>query len=204
MTIKRKLHARPMLIGLMGLRGIGKTTTAQAVCNRYDGFRRMSFADALRSEANEYFANERLKDPVISRWLHSIGDAPFSHENKDTLIPGLGVTPRDILIEIGEARRQIDPLHWVNKVQERVLACPYHVIIDDVRFEAEVDFVQRVNGHVMLLTSSLDASDAKADCTPEHLVDRRDVAVVIAKGSPEETAGRLVETALRLNLMRTI
>jgi hypothetical protein len=201
MASKRKLYSPPVLIGLMGNRGIGKTTTAKAVCDRYEGFRRMSFADAVRAAGNEYFANERIKDPVISRWLHSVGEQPFAHGTKDTPIPGLGITPRDILIEIGEGRRQDDPNVWVDKIVDQIVDFTGHVIIDDVRFENEVDFIHSAGGLVVVLVDFEDR--VEADCKPPELVDRAQV-LQSTHGSPEITASNLVYECMQFGCVRNI
>lgn len=132
MTQKRRIYSPPLLIGLAGSHGVGKTTLAKTVVDRYENFTRMAFADPLREEGMAYFNAERIKDPVISRWLNSIGERPFAHEHKDTPIPGLGVTPRDILIEIGQGRRQQDPDYWIDRLFDRVRDTHRHVIVDDV------------------------------------------------------------------------
>lgn len=155
MTAKRKLYAPPMLIGLKGSHGCGKSTLARAIAQRYEGFVVYSFADDMRRQVTEYLAQQRLADPVVARYMHSVGSI-FAHGVKDRVIPGIECTPRDLLIEIGEGQRKLDPDYWVDQMRERIAETHRHVIIDDVLFENEEQMIRGVNGMVFALETRED------------------------------------------------
>lgn len=147
--MKRKLYRAPMLLAFCGARGAGKTTLAEAIVDRYADFKRMSFADPIRDEVAAMLQHERMLDPIVDQYLKS--HPPFTHEFKDKVIPGLEVSPRDLLIRVGEGRREQDPLHWVNAMKQRILDCPYHVVIDDLRYDSEMRLVRDNAGQVIEL-----------------------------------------------------
>jgi hypothetical protein len=129
----------------MGARGAGKTSTAKAICDRYANFVRFSFAEPVRTEAFQLIKAESLRDPMVAKWLHAVGD-PFAHKTKDTPIWGMEVTPRDLLIEVGENARRQDPTYWIRKIRQQIAETTAHVVIDDVRFTPEHRFIQELNG----------------------------------------------------------
>lgn len=153
--MKRKLYRAPMLLALCGARGAGKTTVAQAIVDRYADFKRMSFADPIREEASEILQHARLADPIVDLYLKS--HPPFARDFKDRTIPGLEITPRELLIQVGNGRREEDPFYWVNIMKQRILDCPYHVVIDDLRYDTEMEFVRAHAGYVVEL--ELDGAD---------------------------------------------
>jgi len=197
MSKKRRINAPgPLLIGLCGARGAGKTTTAKAICDRYVGWRRMSFADPLREAGWELLRNEAVRDPLVKMYLQTTAD-PFGHGAKDLPIPGMEVTPRDILIELGEYERSRDPFHWINKLRDSIMACPDHVVIDDVRFEAEYYTILKswTWGRTIY-----QIGDEPPDGEPYYgaSID------VISRREIECMAGIVVSQALATNMMRKI
>lgn len=160
--MKRKLYRAPMLLALCGARGAGKTTVAQAIVDRYADFKRMSFADPIREEASEILQHARLADPIVDLYLKS--HPPFARDFKDRTIPGLEITPRELLIQVGNGRREEDPFYWVNIMKQRILDCPYHVVIDDLRYDTEMYFVQEHRGVVYELWSVQHTTDYTGDC----------------------------------------
>jgi hypothetical protein len=132
MAEKRRVNtALPLLIGLMGARGAGKTSTAKAICDRYANFVRFSFAEPVRTETFQLIKAESLRDPMVAKWLHAVGD-PFAHKTKDTPIWGMEVTPRDLLIEVGENARRQDPTYWIRKIRQQIAETTAHVVIDSM------------------------------------------------------------------------
>lgn len=133
------------LIGLAGLAGCGKSTAAKWLVGHY-GFERYRMAGPLKAMAREFCLTAQQID----------GD------QKETPIPWLnGVTPRYIMQTLGTefGRDLIHPDVWV-RIAERKIR-PYlespkddwlfpgkDIVIDDIRFENEVDMVRRLGGKV--------------------------------------------------------
>ena len=91
------------IIGIAGFRRCGKDTIARAIAElaQARGFlvATVAFADPLRKAASAAygvdvaeFTDDRLKDQVVEAW---------------------GITRRQMLINLGEAMRGVDPDHWV-------------------------------------------------------------------------------------------
>lgn len=195
---KRRINAPgPMLIALTGARGAGKTTVASAICERYVGFTRMSFADPVRDAVNAILAEERIKDPLVSMWLDmaSRSGGPFHRNHKDSEIPGIRMTPRDLLIEVGETARAQNPYHWIDILFARIQDETRHVVIDDLRYDREREAVQSVGGAVYWLRHHVDeAPDGDVDVTTIHSIMQK------SQKSPckaEQAAGFVVAQQLK-------
>lgn len=99
------------IIGIAGFRRSGKDTLARAISElaQARGFAvaTIAFADPLRKAASAAygvdvaeFTDDKLKDAVVEAW---------------------GITRRQMLINLGEAMRGVDPDHWV-KAWRRAVA----------------------------------------------------------------------------------
>ena len=91
------------IIGIAGFRRCGKDTLARAIAElaQARGFAvaTIAFADPLRKAASAAygvdvaeFTDDKLKDAIVEAW---------------------GITRRQMLINLGEAMRGVDPDHWV-------------------------------------------------------------------------------------------
>lgn len=131
------------IIGLTGRAGCGKDTVADFLVETH-GFIKLAFADPLRDGAKAMLG---LTDEELSR-----------RENKEALIEWLGCSPRHVLQTLGTewGRELIHPDLWLRITErrvERVLAMPpcQHIngiVLSDVRFENEADWVRRIGGTV--------------------------------------------------------
>lgn len=125
------------LWGLAGPAGSGKSTAA-GICAQA-GWARLSFAAPLRAAARELYP----------AW----GDAHFEHPWKNEVVPGFGVSPRQVLRVIGETARRVDPDIWVlalaRELRLLVARGALNVIIDDLRFDTEARFVRDLGGKVI-------------------------------------------------------
>jgi hypothetical protein len=122
------------ILGLSGKSGTGKSTMARHLYYRAHPDRTSiyvaSFANALRQELVEAF-----KDPNVD-W----GEKP---------------TPawmRNLLIAWGAARRAQSPEYWRRVLARTIYARDCRVvIIDDVRYKNEADWIRDAGGHVVRL-----------------------------------------------------
>jgi hypothetical protein len=196
--MKRKLYRAPMLLAFCGARGAGKTTVAQAIVDRYQDFVRMSFADPIREEAAATLQHARMLDPLVDQYLKS--HPPFAHGFKDQPIPGLGITPRDLLIQTGSARREEDPLYWVNAMKQRILNEPRHVVIDDLRYDSEIIFLVECNGFVV----ELDLEGVQTDYTGTMLSWGTHLVLNAHTAGPESMSATAISELIRADKVRRI
>lgn len=125
------------LIGLSGLARCGKDTLAKML---YDAFRveRISFAEPIR---------EAL------RAMMGLTDEHFHGELKEVPIPWLGKSPRQLMQTLGTewGREIVNDSLWLLIAEQKIKAFHddmKHVVVTDVRFENEADFI-RANGGVV-------------------------------------------------------
>ena len=147
----------PKLIGLTGPKGVGKSTYACSLTGFWGEV--MSFAEPLRQMAEQIVPRDYLT------------------ENKEEVIPWLGVTGRQILQTLGtEWGRALDSQIWV-KIAEDHLAKndSSPIIFDDVRFPNEAEMIRKRGGQVWRLArAGVENTDTHSseDGIPDNLIDR--------------------------------
>ena len=127
-----------ILIGIIGKKGHGKDALATAIDNATDRkVVKLAFAKVLKEAAGLIFA-------LSEEQLHG--------DQKEVLDPRWGKTPRELMQLFGtEVGRAIDAQVWVKSVELQAAriweADPTAIIIvTDVRFKNEADFVLRSRG----------------------------------------------------------
>jgi hypothetical protein len=135
-----------MIIGIVGFLGSGKGTVGDVLIQNY-GFYKLSFADAVKDAVSVIFSWPRHLlegDTQESREFREKPDAFWSKRF------GYEVTPRYMLQLMGtEAGR--DVFHkdiWIHAL-ERKLAMFDNVVVPDVRFPNEIDFIRKVRGKIV-------------------------------------------------------
>lgn len=139
-----------VLIGLMGKKGSGKTTGAQYLINKYH-FVEESFANPLKKACQELFllshsqvfGTQEEKETPDPRWfrcsprkiLQYVG-TDLLRDNLDKIMPGIG---KDIFTHRFK-------LWYEEELIKNPLLC---VVISDVRFQNEVDFIQSLGGTII-------------------------------------------------------
>jgi hypothetical protein len=129
------------IIALSGKRGVGKSTLANLICQRVPGAVRMSFAGPLYEEVAAL-----LGIPVEST------RAPF-FKGSFFRIGNRGLAGREVLQWWGtDIRRAADPDYLVKRMAAALGRCAAPlVVIDDVRFRDEADFVEEQGGRLYRL-----------------------------------------------------
>ena len=135
-----------MIIGVVGFIGSGKGTVADILVNKKD-FTKISFADSVKDATAAIFGWPRgllEGDTDESREFREKKDEWWSEKT------GKHITPRNMLQLMGtEAGRDvIHPDVWVLSV-ERKIGMYKNVVIPDVRFPNEMNFIQSLGGFVV-------------------------------------------------------
>jgi hypothetical protein len=134
-----------MLIGIAGFAGSGKGTVADILVQDY-GFVKISFADAVKDAVSSIFGWDRRLlegDTDDSRVFRECRDEWWSNKL------GYEMTPRLAMQLMGtEAGR--DVFHkdmWIHVVANRIRDVRFtNIVIPDVRFKNEIDFVRQAGG----------------------------------------------------------
>jgi len=174
-----------MIVGITGKAGCGKSTLANYIADalRSAGYGRgrayrentcmriMSFADPIRDVAAAVFGSRyetQESKAAIDEWW----DIKFRTCSNGTR-QGPAVTGRRILQIIGTDcfRNKFHPDIWLYAMERRLPTDPaVHVIIPDVRFDNEADWIRARGGRVVHLTRTHgDALGAPVDTTYSHL-----------------------------------
>lgn len=148
-----------MIIGLVGFIGAGKGTVGDILV-RDHGYHRFAFADALKDATATIFTWPRgllEGDSVASRNFREQVDPWWSNKL------GYEVTPRLMLQKMGTeaCRAGIADNIWIAALEKR-MAGYQDVVISDVRFPNEIDFVRSVGGVIIRVKRG-------EDPTPEEL-----------------------------------
>jgi hypothetical protein len=138
-----------MLIGVVGFLGSGKGTVGDILIQE-ENYYRLSFADAVKDAVSVIFGwpRELLEgDTLDSRAFRESTDGFWSERF------GYAVTPRYMLQLMGtEAGR--DVFHkdiWIYVLEHRMKGKD-DVVIPDVRFPNEIDFIKSKGGKVIRVT----------------------------------------------------
>ena len=133
-----------MIIGFAGRAGAGKTTAARIMQAKYskDFLVEESFAKPIRAFVNEL--------------------RPYTEETKAEVDPELGHSARTMMQTLGTewGRNMIHPLLWVKALERRLAGKSAHVVLHDVRFDGEADWIRSKGGIVVLVVSDRESSIA--------------------------------------------
>lgn len=135
-----------MIIGLVGFIGAGKGTVRDILVREH-GYHGFAFADALKDAVATIFTWPRgllEGDSNASRAFRERVDPWWSHKL------GYEVTPRLILQKMGTeaCRHGIADNIWIAALEKRIHGYD-DVVISDVRFPNEIDFVQSAGGIIV-------------------------------------------------------
>jgi ABC-type phosphate transport system ATPase subunit len=129
-----------VIIGLIGLAGSGKTTSAEYLMEKY-GFSKINFKDGLIKELKDNFPD-------------LIEEIANSHRMRvDQLFDEKPPLMRTLMQNYGtELMRKIDPQHWINIwVKSISNSRAESIVVDDVRFMNEADAIKLQGGYLIKL-----------------------------------------------------
>jgi hypothetical protein len=133
-----------VIVGLSGKKGSGKSTVAGYLERRIEGAVRLPFAFRLKEIARDCFGARSCQ-------------VDGTQEEKHTML-ACGLTGREVMQRIGQDMRAIWPACWVYAWEAQVVSMwaewgvPMPIIVEDVRFENEVQKIKRMGGIVIRLT----------------------------------------------------
>lgn len=141
-----------MLIGFSGKKGSGKSYFADYLVNN-KLFIKLSFASPLKEITKILFnlSDEDVKDPIKKELIN-----PKFNASPRELMQWLGT---DIMREEFNKKFNYSGSIWIDSVKDKVktlLEDNKDVVIDDVRFQNEVDMIHSLGGIVINLRNDLD------------------------------------------------
>ena len=144
-----------MIIGLVGYIGSGKGTVGDILVRDHQYYK-FAFADALKDAVSQIFVWPRgllEGDSNASRAFRERVDPWWSHKF------GYEVTPRLILQKFGTeaCRHGIADNIWIAALEKRIQGYE-NVVISDVRFPNEIDFVRSAGGVIIRVRRGEDPS----------------------------------------------
>jgi energy-coupling factor transporter ATP-binding protein EcfA2 len=137
------------ILGLHGPAGCGKSTLAALLQAR--GYHRISCAAPIRCMLAALLREAGIDEDRVFSLLHT-------QEGKKTPIPQLcDRTPRELLQTLGTewGRDRVSPSLWTDLMIAKISAAnedllgPSGIVIDDVRFQEEVDALHSIGGEVV-------------------------------------------------------
>ena len=141
-----------MLIGFSGKKGSGKSFFADYLVNN-KLFIKLSFASPLKEITKILFnlSDEDVKDPIKKELIN-----PKFNASPRELMQWLGT---DIMREEFNKKFNYSGSIWIDSIKDKVktlLDNNKDVVIDDVRFQNEVDMIHSLGGIVINLRNDLD------------------------------------------------
>jgi len=152
-----------MIIGLIGQKGVGKTT----IMNEFKDFNHINFKDVLVDEIKENFSEllVAIKDVYKSDSI----DALF--EEKQPLV-------RALLQNYGvEVRRRDDKDYWIKRFLRKLVILRGDTIVGDIRFLNEAETIRDVGGILVKIvrdTNIIDSHKSETEqnkIVPDHIIE---------------------------------
>lgn len=119
------------IIGISGLARVGKDTAAGFIQDNIEGYERASFADPIKE--------------MLMIGLGMSAEQMYGGEVREKIDPRYGCTPRHLMQTLGTewGRDIIDQNIWVNAMKSKLGTIEGGLIIPDVRFESEAEFIRK-------------------------------------------------------------
>lgn len=153
---KNKRREGPLIVGLVGFKGVGKSAVAKHLCAEH-GFTRRPFAFHLKAMAGALGIPTDILD----------GDDAMKSRPLDILG---GKTTRYALQTLGTewGRNFMGQDFWTNRWRSGLPACP-RVVADDVRFPNEAEVILSLGGLIVRIEREGCAGDGHASENPDAI-----------------------------------
>ena len=133
------VHSKHMIIAFLGRSRVGKDTAAQVLVKEYG------------------FVVARLSAPVKAavQALFGFTHAQMHDAAKEDIDPRYGITPRAAMVQMTEHVHATLPKQFcADRIAGDLTASP-NVVIPDLRYAHDVDFVRSIGGHVVKISRPL-------------------------------------------------
>lgn len=191
----------PVLIGLCGAAGSGKSSAADVLCREY-GFVQVAFADALRDMLCGLLAAQGIDHAWVTE-----------PRLKERPIAALGVSGRRLMQTLGDWGRSLDPDWWVQALARSIgladrlppgtATAHDRIVISDVRYPNEAAWLRSRGGvlvHISREDAQAPASTAAHSSEQHHALLGADVGLHNHGPTLEGLAGLVRALAADLNL----
>jgi hypothetical protein len=170
------------IIGLTGLAGSGKDTVAKILVREHN-FAGVAFADPIRA----------MLGALLFR-VGADGSWMTDRELKERPTPVVGVSYRELAQTLGtEWGRAINPDFWVNIAGdriERLIGAGCSIVISDVRFPNEVEWIRARGGEVWHIARE-QVDPVREHVSEEHIAELPCDLVIDNSGTLEELAAHV-------------
>ena len=157
------------IIGIAGKARSGKDTTARFIIAERGGYQ-YAFADPIRQMARIVGVDMREQ---------------YWQDRKEEVIPALGVSPRCIMQTLGSWGRDTNPQFWINLAVQRLWAMGPGMVISDVRYENEADWIRRQGGRIIHLYRD-EAPEVEAHHSENGIAVQEGDGIIYNNGSLED------------------
>ena len=107
----------------------GKSLAAKWAARRAN-LHQVSFATPLRNAVSD----------IIN--FHNFYNVARLPEDKEAIIPHLGVSWRELMVAFGNAGRGLHVDFWLRIMEHRMQLFPYDYVVDDLRFQNEYNYLR--------------------------------------------------------------
>jgi len=181
------------IIGLVGRAGVGKDTIAHLLSYQY-GFLQDSFADPLRSMLRTVLRGHQLPESALTE--RSLKEQPLAH---------IGVSPRVLMQQLGEAGRRADADLWIKLLAMRcglhaAGAVPVHdrLVISDVRYRNEGSWIRSLGGKLLRIIRDAPAvSEHESEQQMGYIACD---ATMLNDGTPQDLPAKLADALRTLRI----
>lgn len=178
-----------MIVGFVGRKGVGKDTAADVLVQN-KGYVRRKFAQPIKD---------------ICAIAFQVPSALLDGPEKEILIGKHQLSPRQMMQIVGTDffRAHIHENFWIHHFQDWVADQPpsTNVVVTDIRFQNELDAVQRLGGIVIKIERSSGEGrhqDTDAHVTESGIDNLKNVDVVLQNDGSVQDLWDHVEDAVRL------
>lgn len=182
-----------VVIGFGHRKFVGKNLAASLLAKLHNGNNdNYSFALKLKQDAYDKFHYWGLREPSYYE----------QHSNlKETVVPGLGRSPRDLWILHGNMMRTLHPDVWVQCVLDSIGRSGLSLAsISDVRYPNEVAAIKAAGGYVVRVDR--DSAPVGSDVADNALADFHDWDHVIPNhGTVDELRIEIAKMAKHLGVV---
>ena len=150
----------PLIVGIGHRRRMGKDTVAEMIRSKLRAAGVNVFRDAfawnLKQVTRQMFGYAGLDDNSVYE---------SRPELREIVLPAIGMSPRDLWIDVGNRMREIDPDVWIRGVLDNPAYVSGSVLlISDVRYPNEVKAIRARGGAVIkVIRSGVPESSDVAD-----------------------------------------